>query len=259
MSITTTAVPAPASRREQNAIQHDIEALEDPRSERSAGKGRRRRAAAEQRRIEQQRWGQYLIDNQDRGQYLNDNEDGDITVVAPSRASNRRRARRSSRRNSARDDLEKYLDGLADGVSETALSSHPNDLELDVALALSLSLSDSGAVGVNGRTQAPFITDMTYESLVQLEDVRCVASSALVNSLPVYTFVKQEPVGPDQTLEVCVICQGKYEDDEMLLKLPCRHEFHQTCGAKWLLDYSKLCPVCKHDVTEEATESSSFV
>jgi hypothetical protein len=39
MSITTTAVPAPASRREQNAIQHDIEALEDPRSERSAGKG----------------------------------------------------------------------------------------------------------------------------------------------------------------------------------------------------------------------------
>jgi hypothetical protein len=70
-----------------------------------------------------------------------------------------------------------------------------------IVTALSLSLSDSGAVGVNGRAQAPFITDMTYESLVQLEDVRCVASSALVNSLPVYTFAKQEPVGPDQTLE----------------------------------------------------------
>jgi hypothetical protein len=45
------------------------------------------------------------------------------------------------------------------------------------------------------------ISLLALQSLVQLEDVRCVASSALVNSLPVYTFVKQEPVSPDQTLE----------------------------------------------------------
>ena len=49
--------------------------------------GRRRRQAAEQRLIEQQRWGQYLED-----------KDGDFSVVVPPTPVNtRRRARRTSR------------------------------------------------------------------------------------------------------------------------------------------------------------------
>lgn len=82
--------------------------------------GRRRRQAAEQRLIEQQRWGQYLED-----------EDGDFSVVAPTTPVNtRRRARRTSRRNSARDDLEEYLNGTGDDK----FGAHEDELDLDVAL-----------------------------------------------------------------------------------------------------------------------------
>lgn len=49
---------------------------------------------------------------------------------------------------------------------------------------------------------------------------------------------------------VCAICQCDYEDADLLIKLPCTHKFHHGCGSEWLLNYSKLCPVCKHDVTE---------
>jgi hypothetical protein len=85
--------------------------------------GRRRRQAAEQRLIEQQRWGQYLED-----------EDGDFSVVVPPTPVNtRRRARRTSRRNSARDDLEEYLNGTGDDKFGTSLA-HEDELDLDVAL-----------------------------------------------------------------------------------------------------------------------------
>jgi hypothetical protein len=48
-----------------------------------------------------------------------------------------------------------------------------------IVTALSLSLSDSGAVGVNGRAQAPFITDMTYEVCGIQFTHSCVCDSLL--------------------------------------------------------------------------------
>lgn len=85
--------------------------------------GRRRRHAAEQRLIEQQRWGQYLED-----------EDRVGGVVAPTNPVNtRRRARRSSQRNSARDDLEEYLNGTGDDKFGPSLAQD-DELDLDVAL-----------------------------------------------------------------------------------------------------------------------------
>jgi len=98
---------------------------------------------------------------------------------------------------------------------------------------------------------APIATlaDMTYESLVQLENVTCVASAATIESLPVCDFVKEQA----GVSEVCVICQGEYDHGDSQVKLPCLHAFHhQACGAQWLRKYSKLCPVCKHDITEVA-------
>ncbi|BBN09577.1 hypothetical protein MPTK1_4g20830 [Marchantia polymorpha subsp. ruderalis] len=235
MSSTAVATPLPATRgvSERTGL---AEAPKDSRrSERSAGKGRRRRAAAEQRRIEQQRWGQYLDDEED-------------PVVVPTPGGNRRRMRRSRRRNSARDDLEDYLAGNLDSdFSNTP--SHGNDAtELDVALALSLSLSESAASGSNmGVTVLP---DMSYETLVMLENVKCVVSAEVVESLRVCAYSEKERPDHEQAEEVCAICQCDYEDADLLIKLPCTHKFHHGCGSEWLLNYSKLCPVCKHDVTE---------
>lgn len=82
--------------------------------------GRRRRHAAEQRRIEQQRWGQYV-----------EEEDEGYSVVLPSPPNSRRRARRSSRRNCAQDDLQECLNELENDDYVTGL-----DDNLDLHLAL---------------------------------------------------------------------------------------------------------------------------
>lgn len=94
---------------------------------------------------------------------------------------------------------------------------------------------------------------------MQLENVRCVASATIVASLPVTCFEKEQVAEFDQVVEVCVICQGDYEHGDSQIKLSCQHAFHQSCGAEWLLNYSKLCPVCKYDVTDVATVAASSV
>ncbi|KAG0563029.1 hypothetical protein M758_9G188900 [Ceratodon purpureus] len=178
--------------------------------------------------------------------------------MAPSPPSSRRRARRSLRRSSARDDLEEYLTGLENDDHATGLE---DDLDLDVALALSFSIAEQNAIAHDtlGTPHLSVIANMTYESLVQLENVRCVASATVVAALPVCCFEKEQAAGFDQASEVCVICQGDYEPGDSQVKLPCQHAFHQACGAEWLLNYSKLCPVCKHDITDAATMASSSV
>lgn len=201
-------------------------------SDRKAAKGRRRRAAAEQRRIEQQRWGKYLDEDKD---------DDYAVVIAPIPPGSRRRARRRNDRESLHTSFDHALE---------------EDLDPDLALSLALALSLSSTTATDPPAPiAPIgttLADMTYESLVQLENVTCVASAAMIESLPVCDFVKEQA----GVSEVCVICQGEYDHGDLQVKLPCSHAFHQACGAEWLRKYSKLCPVCKHDITEIVSEVS---
>ncbi|XP_024363981.2 uncharacterized protein [Physcomitrium patens] len=204
-------------------------------------RGRRRRHAAEQRRIEQQRWGQYV-----------EEEDEGYSVVLPSPPNSRRRARRSSRRNCAQDDLQECLNELENDDYVTGLD---DNLDLHLALALSVSITEQSSIAHVqhiGSSHVSVVADMTYESLVQLEDVRCVASSAVVAALPVCCISIEGAAPVGQASEMCLICLGEYEHGDTQVKLPCHHGFHQACGAEWLLNYSKLCPVCKLDVTESA-------
>lgn len=205
------------------------------RGEKKAGRGRRRRSGGEQRRHDHQRWGQYL-----------DEDDEDFSLVAPSLPNSRSRVRR----NSDRHELEEYLNGLADDV-----------VDPDVALALSISIAERHSVTQTEGLPASVIAGLTYESLAQLEDVRCVASDVVVAGLPLCSFLKEEAgvlggssFEKDQASDsrMCVICQGEYDHGDSQVRLPCLHTFHQVCGAEWLLNYSKLCPICKHDVSEVA-------
>eukprot|EP00249_Psilotum_nudum_P015745 c25501_g1_i1 orf=552-1241(+) len=229
MSNSALTVPLHATResRYRAGQQNSNQENRNLRNPRSSGKGRRRRAAAEQRRIEQQRWGQYTQGS--------DEED----FIVSHRVGNGRRAGRSSRL--ARDELD----------DNSTNASHDDNLSLDFALALSLSLSDSGE---NGHLPGPIrheVLDMTYENLVLLEDIKCVASSAVVGSL--FDCIYEESTHDHSSSfldELCVICQSEYESGDHLILLSCAHSFHHACGSEWLLNYSKLCPVCKHDATE---------
>ena len=50
--------------------------------------------------------------------------------------------------------------------------------------------------------------------------------------------------------EKCPICLQKYKGIDIIKEFPCKHIFHKNCIFKWLKT-SNVCPLCKHDITEE--------
>ncbi|XP_062227899.1 E3 ubiquitin ligase BIG BROTHER-related-like [Phragmites australis] len=47
--------------------------------------------------------------------------------------------------------------------------------------------------------------------------------------------------------EDCPICLNTFRHRESLITLPCKHNYHAVCVAKWL-KIEKTCPVCKYEV-----------
>jgi hypothetical protein len=89
--------------------------------------------------------------------------------------------------------------------------------------------------------------DLSYEALVQLEDVRPVAPLSAVDALPTPAFDAAAHGGDDAR---CAICLERYTAGEELLLLPCAHVLHGACGRTALLQYSKRCPeaACRRSV-----------
>jgi hypothetical protein len=48
---------------------------------------------------------------------------------------------------------------------------------------------------------------------------------------------------------ICTVCQCSYTPGDTQVTLPCRHVYHEDCIVQWLGRYSKLCPVCKTEVS----------
>ncbi len=48
----------------------------------------------------------------------------------------------------------------------------------------------------------------------------------------------------------CPICLVKYKSSDIIKEFSCKHIFHKNCIFKWLKT-SNVCPICKHDLTEE--------
>lgn len=48
----------------------------------------------------------------------------------------------------------------------------------------------------------------------------------------------------------CVVCREHYSKGDMLMRLPCFHEFHADCIRDYLeTSESPVCPICRHPVT----------
>ncbi|KAL6749712.1 hypothetical protein V8C86DRAFT_2837045 [Haematococcus lacustris] len=126
-------------------------------------------------------------------------------------------------------------------------------------LAAHLQLSDWGDSDLS----------MTYDRLVQLEDVKVPTPAHVLAKLPtsIWTATSTQGQGQGQgqqattsgsggphthlfTQGPCAVCLMEYEAGDELVHLPCRHVFHKACANNWLAQYSKLCPVCKMAVAE---------
>ncbi|XP_062226488.1 E3 ubiquitin ligase BIG BROTHER-related-like isoform X2 [Phragmites australis] len=79
--------------------------------------------------------------------------------------------------------------------------------------------------------------NMTYEELQQLGEAIGTESKGLPESvialLPTSTY-KIGIFSRKEKHDECVICCMAYKNRDRLTKLPCEHQYHQTCVAKWL-------------------------
>jgi Ring finger domain len=57
-----------------------------------------------------------------------------------------------------------------------------------------------------------------------------------------------------QLLDECTICLDEFSPGDRCRQLPCGHIFHSTCIARWLIERSAVCPLCKLDLYEEEEE-----
>jgi len=71
---------------------------------------------------------------------------------------------------------------------------------------------------------------------------------------------QQQHGGYMQLSDECTICLDEFAPGVRVRKLPCDHIFHSTCIARWLIERSAVCPLCKLDLyiePEEEDESDS--
>ena len=62
-------------------------------------------------------------------------------------------------------------------------------------------------------------------------------------------YKKLEKIKMEETLEEnCSICMEQIEKNNDIIKLPCKHLFHEECIKSHLLNYDYKCPLCRYDV-----------
>jgi len=73
----------------------------------------------------------------------------------------------------------------------------------------------------------------------------------------VYHIPNEETENKEETIRdpvECTVCLDPFQDGEYMRKLPCGHQFHSYCIAKWLVERSSTCPLCKLDLLPENIE-----
>ncbi|CAG9465800.1 unnamed protein product [Pedinophyceae sp. YPF-701] len=115
-----------------------------------------------------------------------------------------------------------------------------------LGLLLPSNLSDLlGASTSGGITAGDFVLGSMDEIIARLADQHD-NPRAPGDDVPVAESVQEG--------DKCIICTDEYEVDQQVIKMPCQHVFHEDCLDKWL-NINNTCPVCRHELPEEAEPS----
>ena len=79
--------------------------------------------------------------------------------------------------------------------------------------------------------------EYSYEYLVSLENVPSGLTSEQINNHS-KLFINE------LIYDKCTICQSKFEHEEIIRTLQCKHQYHINCIDKWLKN-NKKCPICQ--------------
>ncbi|XP_048558670.1 E3 ubiquitin ligase BIG BROTHER-related-like isoform X1 [Triticum urartu] len=120
---------------------------------------------------------------------------------------------------------------------------------------VSSSTSNNGNTSVSRSSQV--LTEdgvdpdnMTYEELQQLGETIGTESKGLPEDVIALLKSSTYKIGifsRKEKHDECVICCMAYKNRDKLTTLPCQHQYHRTCVAKWL-KINKVCPVCNKEV-----------
>jgi len=122
------------------------------------------------------------------------------------------------------------------GLRSTALSGDPPSTQMDESNSQLWHRNQSSDLTEDN-------LDMSYETLVGLEDVACGLDPSVIECLPRY------PVSATMLAQsaTCVICLGDYYLGDEITTLLCLHMFHFECLSHcW--KRKKSCPVCKKGI-----------
>ncbi|KAL5772743.1 hypothetical protein ACOSP7_012354 [Xanthoceras sorbifolium] len=92
---------------------------------------------------------------------------------------------------------------------------------------------------------------------LSLSMVSLPAPESVVDSFPLKSHKKAEKAESGDDVEQCYICLAEYEEGDKIRVLPCHHEYHMSCVDKWLKEIHGVCPLCRGDVRQLATEASN--
>uniref|UniRef100_A0A1D1Y6W3 E3 ubiquitin ligase BIG BROTHER n=1 Tax=Anthurium amnicola TaxID=1678845 RepID=A0A1D1Y6W3_9ARAE len=86
---------------------------------------------------------------------------------------------------------------------------------------------------------------MTYEELQSLGEAIGTESRGLSDELISFleSSIYKEGFFSSQDEYVCVICCSSFENEDLLITLPCKHHYHSHCIKPWL-KINKACPIC---------------
>lgn len=102
------------------------------------------------------------------------------------------------------------------------------------------------------------LQDSTTASLEETPAVRRPTQSAFLRSLPMLqlseTEIKaREQLDPRDPKRGCAICREDFVVDTQVKRLPCAHEFHDSCIVAWL-QANNTCPICRSQLPEAADD-----
>jgi len=74
-------------------------------------------------------------------------------------------------------------------------------------------------------------------------------STAVVDQIP------RKVVVPEDVIEEfeCAVCKDDFVVDQVVMELPCHHQFHQECALPWLKEHN-TCPVCRYELPTDDLE-----
>jgi hypothetical protein len=97
------------------------------------------------------------------------------------------------------------------------------------------------------------ITPEDFEVLLELDEK--VAKKALGKEQADSLFTRAVFATGDEPVD-CGVCLCEVEVDDVMIRLPCNHAFHDVCITKWLTEYNTTCPF-KCDLTKSSSSSAA--